>query len=484
MLIAKLALRNLGRNARRSAVTGLALAFSAALCIAYYALVDGMNAQLVHALTRFDLGHLQVHRTGYTARRALEATIPSGREVLDRVRKDAGVRAASPRVYAPALVGAGTHSTGVQLIGVEPSSEREVTELHKQLTAGSFLDAEPTPWPRARELSAKERARDEQLTATEAERAADEIDALPGVAEPGEAPRAAAGGDRETTPGGEAQRIAAALSPRPERPPHVVLGATLAHVLGVKVGSELFLSAQAVDGSAEGVRVQVAGIYETGTTTYDRARVYLHVVDLSRLVHLDGGIHEIAAVADSSAAAPAVAQRLRATLGGTDDLDVRAWDELRPDMVRLLDLNRASSALLAIIVFFVASLGVVNTMLMAVLERTRELGVLKAIGMSGTSVFSMIVAETAVLALAGGTAGTLLGLGLDWYLVRHGVDLGFIMGKVSFGGVAMQPVVRGEITPGGVLWPIAVLTAVCVLAAIYPAWRASRMQPAVGMRET
>jgi ABC-type antimicrobial peptide transport system permease subunit len=152
--------------------------------------------------------------------------------------------------------------------------------------------------------------------------------------------------------------------------------------------------------------------------------------------------------------------------------------------VQLLALNRSSGVLLAAIVFIVASLGVVNTMLMAVLERTRELGVQKALGMSGAGVFSMVLGETALLALAGAMAGSGLGLGMDLYLVQHGVDLSFITGGVSFAGIGMQPVVYGAITPGGVLWPIAILSSVCLLAAVYPALRAARMPPAVGMRET
>lgn len=482
MLIAKLAYRNLGRNARRSLITGLALALSAALSIAYYGLVDGMNAGLVHSLTRFDLGHVQAHAPGYSVRGVLDLTLPEGDAALASIRNEPKVVSASGRLYAPALAGAGAHSTGVQLIGVEPRSERRVTELHNQLSAGQYLDDEPTPWPKARELSAEESAQDAQLTESESDKAAAEIEELPELgserpAKPGDA----AGAPPAT--GEPAALLRNALSPRPSRPPNVILGASLARVLGVNVGDELFLSAQAKDGSAEGIRARVAGIFRTGTTGYDRVRVYLHVADLGRLVHLEGRFHEIAALATSPDDAPLVAARLRETLAPRG-AEVRAWSELRPDILRMLDLNRAGGVLLAVIVFIVASLGVVNTMLMAVLERTRELGVLKAIGMSSGRLFAMIVTETAFLAVLGASAGTLLGLGLDLYLVRYGVDLGFITQGVSFAGVGMQPVVYGAVTPGGVLWPVAILSLVCVLASVYPALRAARMQPAVGMRET
>ncbi len=153
-------------------------------------------------------------------------------------------------------------------------------------------------------------------------------------------------------------------------------------------------------------------------------------------------------------------------------------------MVRMLDLNRAGSSLLAVIVFVVASLGVVNTMLMAVLERTRELGVLKAIGMSAGRIFAMVVAEAVLLSIGGAIVGVVVGIGLDLFLVEHGIDLRLLTSGISFAGVGMDPVVRGAITVSGVLEPVVVLAVVCVVAAIYPAARAARLPPAIGMRET
>lgn len=484
MLLSKLAFRNLGRNTRRSLVTGTALALSVALCIAYDALADGMNVQLIHSLTRYDLGHLQVHAPGYTERHKLANTILDANRVMKAVRADPEIRAASARVYAAALVGAGSHSTGVELIGIDPRTESRVTELAQRTVLGHFLGPDPTPWPAARPLTAAERAEDARLTNSEARAAEEEIDELgslgPGT---GEHPPSRKEGPVPQPEMREAQRLSKILSPRPTRPPEVALGSSLARVLGVNPGDKLYLSTQAVDGVAEGIEARVVGVYDTGTSTYDRTRIYLHLRDLQRLVHLGDRIHEIAAICDSPDAAPAAAGRIAASLLPLK-LDVRAWSQLRPDMVRMLDLNRAGGGMLAAIVFFVASLGVVNTMLMAVLERTRELGMLKALGMPATRIFAMVVTETALLALAGAVAGTAMGIGLDLWLVHQGLDLRAITQGVSMNGVGLAPVVHGAITPFGVVLPVVIVTGVCLAAAVYPAWRAARMQPAVGMRET
>ncbi len=494
MLLTELAFRNLGRNLRRSLITGFGLALSTALCVAYYAVADGMNAELVHSLTRFDLGHLQVHARGWGKGQRLDAMLPEPERELASIRGVPGVLSAAPRLYASALVGSRRRSTGAELVGIDPKAERRVTELDRQLVKGHFLPDGPTPWPAPRELSESERVEDRRLTDAQTAEAMDEIGALAPLDAPaGAASSATTQGSSDTgasAPSDEgsseratADRLAKLLSPRPERPPPVVLGTSLARVLSVGVGDELYLSAQAAEGSAEGIRVSVAGIYETGTAAYDRGRIYLHIADLGRLVHRPGQVHEIAALAGSAAEAPSVAAAAERALGGAP-VSVRAWSQLRPDLKQLLDLNRASSAMLALIVFFVASLGVVNTMLMAVSERTRELGVLKAIGMSGVRVFAMIVAESTALSLSGAAAGALLGLAFDLYLVRYGIDLSSMTRGISFSGIGMAPVVHGEIRPDGVLVPVALLAAICVVSAFYPAFRAARLEPAVGMRET
>jgi ABC-type antimicrobial peptide transport system permease subunit len=163
---------------------------------------------------------------------------------------------------------------------------------------------------------------------------------------------------------------------------------------------------------------------------------------------------------------------------------VRSWDTIRPELANMIELSRASTAIIVFIIFFVATLGVVNTMLMAVFERTRELGVLKAIGMSGRRVVALIVLETLFLVLLAAAVGTLFGLGIDLYLVHHGLDLRSVTEGVSVEGISMDPVMRAEITATGMIVPTVILALTCFLASFYPAIRAARLKPAVGMRQT
>ncbi len=508
--IFRMAWRNLGRNRRRSLTTGSALAFGISLCVATYGLTDGLNAQLVDALTRLELGHVQIHQRDFAKRQKLEHALKDAATMAELAAEQPGVRAVALRAYANALVSGANKSSGAELVGVEPAREPEVTTLHRHLVDGRYLDDEPTPWPKGRALTAAERAADQALSQAQEEAILDEIEGLstlesappatasdapptssanatasPPTVEPtapqSEAPRAPTGEQAAEL----SRRLALALAPPPERPPGVFIGAGLAKVLEVGVDDELYLTAQTADGLSESVFARVRGIFETGTQGYDRYRVYLHLADLQRLVHLDGRSHEIALSLAEPDEAGAVAARLTSTLGASErDAVVRSWRQIRPDIAQMLELNSVSTGLMVLIIFIVATLGVVNTMLMAVFERTRELGVLKAIGMSGGKILRLIITETLLLVLAASAAGTLIGLAMDLYMVRYGVDLSFLTGGISFGGIGVKPILYGEITAAGLLQPTLILATTSFVASFYPALRAARMQPAVGMRET
>ncbi len=489
MSLLRLAWRNLGRNRRRTATTGVSLAFGMSLCIASFGLVDGMNAQMLHALTRLDLGHVQVHHRDFVGKKKPEAQIEQPAAVLEAVHANPAVRGVAPRIYAFALVSGKGKSTGIELVGVDPEKEQGVTELHRELIEGAYLEAAPTPWPAGRELSAAELLADQGLTEAAEDDAAAEIDALVGL-EDTEPPEDVEPETKAPQPPQDAAarrtqslKLAKALHPPPDRPLQVIIGASLAKVLGVSVGSELHASAATTDGLTESSFLRVQGILQTGTQQYDRYRAYLHIEDLRRLAHMKTGVHEIAMVLDSSELGPSVAADLAVRLG-RDELVVRSWNVVRPDVAQMMQLNDVSTAIMVFIIFFVATLGVVNTMLMAVFERTREIGVLKAIGMSATKLMALVVVETILLVLLASAVGTGLGLALDGYMVRYGVDLSSLTDGISLAGIGINPVIYGVITPKGVVLPIVTLALTCLLASFYPALRAARMQPAVGMRET
>jgi len=512
----KLAWRNLGRNRRRTLITGLGLAVGMSLCVATYGLVDGMNVVILNALTQLDLGHVQIHHPDYVRKRDLKLSMPGEVPALAAARNLPQFSGVTRRVYGFGLASHDSKSAGVQLVGVDPATERAVTTLHKHLKQGRYLDAAPTPWPRGRKQTAAEKAKDDKITRTAEDDIMAEIEgmgSLKGDEEPAkkDAPTGA-GDDGAGDTGKWTRKLANELNPDPARPPRVFIGSELARILKLELGGRVFVMTQTLDGMAAEVYLKVGGIMTTGTNLYDRGRIYMHIADLQRFLHLGDRVHEFALTARKASGAKELSVGVRTILTGAglaaaaedDDgpaprakpgtepppadeaptaMKAEAWDELRPDIKSILQLNEVSTAIMIFIIFIVAALGVVNTMLMAVFERTRELGMLKAIGLSGGRVLMLILIETLLLVLAASVVGIGIGLALDAYMIVYGVDLSFVTEGISIGGVGMNPVIHGAITVEGIVVPAVTLSLFCLLGAFYPAARAARMKPAQGMRE-
>ncbi|MEZ4361175.1 MAG: FtsX-like permease family protein [Kofleriaceae bacterium] len=484
----RLAWRNLGRNRRRSVITGLALAIGVTLSVACFGLIDGISASLLHSLTRFDLGHVQVHTQRYQETRRPEALIEGYDRVVAEIQATEGVLGASGRVYGYALTSREQRSAGLEIVGVDPRLERKVTELQTRLKQGRFLEDEPTPWPPGRALTAEEQAQDEALTQSAESSALEELDALQsldaavddGAKAPADAPPTVGAPSEERL--AFSRKLAEIQSPPPLRHPRVILGTVAARILHVEVGDVVHVSARSLDGSTRDVDVEIIGLFETGTIPLDR-RMLLHLADLQRLEGLGNRVHEVAAVLDDPNSAPAIAAAISSRLH-EPTLLVRPWNQIRPDIQQVVDASRTTTMFIIVIIFFVAALGVINTMLMSVFERTREFGVLKAIGMARRRIFGLIVTEAAALVVISSVVGLGLGLCVDLYMVHHGIDLTSMTGGLSVGGVGLQPVIRGAITTQGLLLPTFILAAICLVASIYPAVRAAQLRPAVGMRET
>jgi ABC-type lipoprotein release transport system permease subunit len=459
-------------------------------------LMEGMLGQLLDAMTRYDLGHLQAHHGKFLERRKLDLTLPQAERLQRAMRAHARVKAVTPRVYASALLSRGTRSVGAQLVGLSAKTERQVTELHRKVTSGRFVGA-AVAWPKARKLDANDTREDKRLTKQAEQDALAELDGLESIkgAEPKDGSSSSDHTRRRVvpTPAASSSRqrqkrrtrtlaLARKLAPPPKAPPQVVLGAKLARLLRARVGQRVYVVSSTVDGAGAEVSVIVRGVITTGTDQFDR-RVYFNLRDLQRLVQLDGKIHELAARVDRVEDARLIAASLRATPVDRAAIpSVESWDEMRPDIARLLHSSQTSMMIMVVVILFVAVLGVVNTMLMSVFERTREIGVLKAIGMSSFRLVRLILAETLLLTTVAGAIGTGLGALLDLYFVSVGIDLTGVM-TTSYGGIGLDPVLRAQISSYGLLMPGVLLLGACFLAALYPASRAALMRPAAGMRD-
>ena len=124
-----------------------------------------------------------------------------------------------------------------------------------------------------------------------------------------------------------------------------------------------------------------------------------------------------------------------------------------------------------------AALGVLNSQLMALFERTHELGIMVAVGMKRSFMVFMVLIETAMIGVIGAIIGLVLGLSLDWYLLVYGLDLSSFSGGFTYAGVFFEPVFYAEITMNGVISPVVSIFFFTLAVAVVPALRTARLDP-------
>jgi putative ABC transport system permease protein len=269
-----------------------------------------------------------------------------------------------------------------------------------------------------------------------------------------------------------------------QMPKGVVMGDKLATTIGVEVGSEIVLLTQAANGSTGNDLYTVAGMFHTGLDAMDEGLVLMSLASLQELLRLPlGRIHEIGIKLHDITEATTAAAALEGQLSKTLPVRVRAWPELVPELADYVQFNRRITFILFFIFFLLAVIGIVNTMLLAVIERTRELGMLMAVGMRPAQVVGLIVAEAASLAGASLVLGGALGAPLLWYLQVHGLHLGGALDEISLAGVMVGHLWYGR--QDFIVYTQAAvgLAVTALVSALYPALRAARFRPTQALRK-
>src|SRR5690606_8783707 len=191
--------------------------------------------------------------------------------------------------------------------------------------------------------------------------------------------------------------------------------------LGLGIGDELVILSQGADGSMANDVYPVRGILKSVADKIDRAGVFMTHAQFRELMVLPEGVHQLilrvpadAALADATAQAAAAAP---------EGVEVSSWKQLQPMLASMLDSGRGAMQVMAVIVYLAVGIVILNAMLMAVFERIRELGVLKAIGFGPGKIVRLIYFETAIQASVAIVVGVVLALPTNWYLTEHGLDL-------------------------------------------------------------
>ncbi len=258
----------------------------------------------------------------------------------------------------------------------------------------------------------------------------------------------------------------------------ILIGKKLAQKLKVKLKSKVVLTFQDTSGGIVAGAFRVAGIYRSKNSSLDETSVYVHAAGLQQLLGAEGAVHEVAVLLNDDNLSEPFKHSLAVRF---PDADVKTWKDLSPELELVI---RSFNEYMYIFVGFILlalTFGIVNTMLMAVLERVREIGMLMAIGMSRMRVFNMILLETVYLSLVGGPLGLLAGYFTIRWTGSRGIDISlFSEGLSSYG---FSSIVHPELESGYYL-PLALMTMLtAIVSAIYPAIRAIRLKPGEAIRK-
>jgi len=274
--------------------------------------------------------------------------------------------------------------------------------------------------------------------------------------------------------------------------PQILIGDQLARILMVKPGDRLGLDILTRDGFPMDEMVEVAGLFNSGMDNLDRSLTFVHLrmawdPQLMNLVEPASGtplIHELAVRLPDGVDNVAVAARLERRLSGLR-LSAWPWQKVEPAMASMVKLQDASVAILLVIILAIAALGTMNTMLMSVFERIREFGVLKSVGMRPWFVARLILLETLLMTLVSMVLGGFMGLLLTGWLYYYGLDFSSLMPDgFSYQGIVIDPVWRAVLTVDTLLVPLALMSVVSLIVAVWPAVRAARIKPVEALRQT
>jgi putative ABC transport system permease protein len=260
----------------------------------------------------------------------------------------------------------------------------------------------------------------------------------------------------------------------------IVIGSVMARNLKVKTGDELTFLGSGKDGSFAAGVVTVAGIFESGSQDLDRSLAQLPLVYFQDVFGMGESGHVITISLDELSAVPALIPPLQAAIAGQDGLVVLDWEALMPGLKQAIQADMTSAWFMYGVLIILVAFSVLNTQLMSVLERTREFGVIMALGIKPRRLAWLVLLETALMATLGLLIGVLLGGLLSAYFSYAGFTYpGMDEMAAKFN---LSPKMYPALDPVSLLLGPAVVFVFCLFAAIYPALKLYGLRPVEAMR--
>jgi ABC-type lipoprotein release transport system permease subunit len=258
----------------------------------------------------------------------------------------------------------------------------------------------------------------------------------------------------------------------------ILIGEKLAKKLKLQLQSKTILTFTDINGNIASGAFRIAGIYKTVNTPYDESNVFVRAEDAGQLAGMPGELNEIALLLNEDNDADIVAERLSKKF---PSFEILTWMDISPEMQLLVTAMDQMMLFYMGIILLALAFGIINTMLMSVLERTREIGMLLSLGMNRLRIFGMILLETVFLVMAGFPAGLIPAFITIMYTRNKGINLAVFSDTFSSFGYSNVVFPSLTIAQFGMVLVMVVITA--LLSALFPARRALKLKPAEAIRK-
>jgi ABC-type lipoprotein release transport system permease subunit len=417
LLLVKIAWRNLWRNPRGTLLTALALGLGLTLLLVSLGLLDGSHEQMVGNGVRFGSGHVVIQAQGYQDTGSLELLLPA-RVVsttdgfLHSEALKPVVRGVSPRLLASGLLSSAANADGVRIMGVIPKEERAVSLIPQRIVEGNYLND--------------------------------------------------------------------------DQPSGVVIGAELARKLDVKIGGKVVLMTQAVQppdteatdaggGEMQSTLLRVTGIFRTGVQAIDAHVIQMPLPEAQALLEVPGRVTQVAILLEREGDSLMVAQGLRKQLTGVP-VEILPWRESMPALAQLFVLDEAFNYVMNGVVLAMVGLGILNTILMRVLERRYEFGLCSALGLRPGQLAVMIIGESLALTAISLALGLVLGLSVQHYFATAGLDLRWFFPSSLPTALVFDPIIYSSLSLMRIASSVGIVFLMAIVISFYPALKAARTE--------
>ncbi len=411
-VLLRLAVRNVLRQRRRSALIAVAMVLGVAILILFLAVGDGTHAQWIDAGVRLSGGHISVESAAFRRSAALDDRLDSAamRAVLRAIAAPGVARyvdAAAPRITVSALASSASSALPVQVLGVDPAAESKFSLLPAKLTEGQFLT---------------------------------------GAA-----------------------------------PTEAVVGQGLVDRLGLRMGSRFVIAAQTAAGDVQEQLLRVTGIFRTGIREVDEGMIDIPLETARRWLAAPGAVTSVAILLRDGEDVPAAVRNLRPRLPPTTV--PFTWRETSPELDAAVTIDNVGGYLFNAILLAIIALAVLEALLVSVLHRRREFGVMRALGLSARETSLVVLAEGVMLAVASGALGLAVGFGVISALGHTGLDLSAALGdQLSISGAIVSPIIYPVVHASRIWQGVIVVLALGALSSLYPMWQATRIDVADAMQ--